>query len=152
MCWIPTNKERIAVAKVAQKDIPIIKIGKRINNAFISQVYHALYYINEPTQRIFVYPDIDGCIYKGYHFFKPNMVTMRLKYDMFGYVFINSRLRIRTPGYSRFYDGVYIAKGCVPRGTIYYLNAYGEGVAEKIVITEFINIKDYLTKPKLSKL
>lgn len=37
-----------------------------------------------------------------------------------------------------------IAKGYIPKGTVYYLNANGEGVAEQIILTEMIKINKCL--------
>lgn len=167
MCWIPTNKEHVAVAKVAQKDIPIIKIGYSFQkDKFASFVKIHEYDLQCPTSIVKIKPHSmtvynrkfkysTDYIEEGYHFYKSNMirtVLSTLYLDM--YINICSRFNKKSVfcfNITGRITTICIAKGYIPKGTTYYLNSNGEGVAEQITITEIKRVRDYLTNKKLSK-
>ena len=140
MCWSPTNKRHKAIAKIAQIDIPIIKVGTSLEpEIFISDVMAAEYRLNEPVPRIRIHPLLAGQIDEGYHFYAPNMITIRPILDDLPTRGISSRF-IPYDIHEVFGINTVIAKGFIPKGTVYYINSRGEGVAERIYLTE-------MTKP-----
>lgn len=158
MCWISTRKDGKAIAKVAKKDIPIIKIGHRVFNKFVSAKYAYEYNMGELQKHIKIEP-IDGTRYfenyyieEGYHFYKPEMIYLKMHKSYLSMLMVSSRLSAFFHCRHLITETSCVVKGYIPRGTIYYLNANGEGVAEQIVLTEMISINDYLTNKKLSKL
>ena len=150
MCWISTRKDGKAIAKIAKKDIPVIKIGHRIFNRFASAAYAYEYKMGDLQENIKIEPFHHSLctkrnyIEKGYHFYRPGMTYME-------HVVGTSSLMVcgvLRRGFIHHYlitNTSCIAKGYVPKGTKYYLNAKGEGVAEQIVLTEMINISNCLT-------
>lgn len=144
MCWISTRKDGKAIAKIAKKDIPIIKIGHRRFHLFVSAAYAYGYEMGklqkpikiEPRRRFYDTLYVDG-IEEGYHFYKPRMIRIER-------VISRPLLRIWSVfGKIDFHhytitDTLCIAKGYIPKGTVYYLNEDGEGVAEQLVITKMI--------------
>lgn len=144
--WYPTNKSHLAVAKIAKKDIPIIKVGTSGHpEIFVSDFMGAAYWLNKTVPRVRIHPMLVGRIEEGYHFYKPNMVTINK----------NEKICISSEGLPPWYicsrfmphhlhcvfkEDTVIAKGFIPKGTVYYLNSRGEGVAEQICLTEMIKL------------
>lgn len=144
--WYPTNKSYEAIAKIAEKDIPIIKVGTSLDpKIFTSDFMVAKYRLNKSVPRVRILTGLAGEIAEGYHFYKPNMVTIcrsetiRSLNGLYRPPHICSRFE---PYHVHYVFGVntVIAKGFIPKGTIYYLNSRGEGVAEQIYLTEMIKL------------
>lgn len=151
MCWISTKKDGKATAKVAKKDIPIIKIGHRRFNRFVSAGFAYEYRMGELQKSIKIKSFGGYYIEEGYHFYKPGMTRI----ENVGESFLVVYGTLCKNGHFHQYlitETSCVAKGYIPKGTVYYLNAIGVGVAEQIVLTEMIDMKDYLTNKKLSKL
>lgn len=82
MCWISTRKDGKAIPKVAEKDIPIIKIGEIFQkDKFLSSIRRCIYDLQctTPKVKIIPYDTRINYISEGYHFYKPNMVKTILK-------------------------------------------------------------------------
>lgn len=149
--WYPTNKSSIAVAKIAERDIPIIKVGisSTTSDTFMSYFRHACYELNRPVRQIKIEPlGKFELIAEGYHFFKSNMITVNTN-ELYSHSYTFPYMEVRsrfTSEITHFYpkqivpNHLVIVKGFIPKGTIYYLNADGEGVAERIVLTEMTEV------------
>lgn len=99
----------------------------------------AEYLLNKSVPQIRIHPEAKGVIEKGYHFYKPNMVTVS-KVGLF-MTYIRSRIANNSHCTCHiFMRKVLIAKGFIPKGTVYYLNSKGEGVAEQICLTEMTKL------------
>lgn len=145
MCWISTRKDGKAIAKVAKKDIPIIKIGQRRFDLFVSAAFAYEYKMRAQQKPIKIESLHTKISYvgEGYHFYIPRMVRIE---HVVGTSLI-TLCGVLCRKYLHHYlinDTSCIAKGYVPKGTKYYLNANGEGVAEQIVLTEMIDMSNCL--------
>lgn len=144
--WYPTNKTNTAVAKIAEKDIPIIKVGISEDiNFFTSCFQKSCYKLNCPVPRVRIQPLSTGAIAEGYHFLKPNMIDIDVDrvVTLMGTVpAVNIHCRFEKQHLVLYFnhERLVIVKGIIPKGTIYYLNANGEGVAERIVLTEITKV------------
>jgi hypothetical protein len=139
MCWKSNN----LIAKKADKDIVVYKMGFIKNNIFTSYYRDGFQYnknnSNLPIIKIQVINT--NCIYsieKGYHCYS-KYCQINLNKQYFN-IYSISGVKID------YYFYADIGKFIIPKGTIYYENKDGEIVSEKLIFVKkipFIEFKKY---------
>ena len=140
MCWM-TN--RIAILKVAEKDIPVFKILKK---DMTSVYFHWRYSLNIPYRSkldcLKTFFDSKGTltvVEKGIHSYGLGQVKLKLvssKEDTFPYILFGIYSNYNDIKLDTFevHDYAKIV-GYIPQGSYYYLNEKGEYVSDTIVLT-----------------
>ena len=120
MCWIGNTKDK----KIAEKNIPIIKICFKKAGKIISLIYNFEYVLNKvyTTKLITEFP---STINHGFHSYAKECELQNFVYIYNDNLYLVSR-----------YIPIYLVNGYIPKGSIYYINTHYEIVSNSIVLTK----------------
>lgn len=135
MCWISRQKPE---ARIAGKDIPVIKILKFNNYTLFSFHYKFNYFKNRKYEinnlEINDYSFISYyTITKGFHSYSNDCKIIPLQSNFFKIIYNNK--------YVDAYPTPFVKASCIiPKGSEYYLNENGEYVSNSIKIISVKNV------------
>lgn len=111
MCWVGNTEDK----KIAEKNIPIIKICFKKAGKIISLFYNFEYVLNKVYTTKLI-PEFPFTINHGFH-------SYATECELQNFVHMYN-------------DNLYLVSGYIPKGSVYYINTHYEIVSNSIVLTE----------------
>ena len=111
MCWVGNTEDK----KIAEKNIPIIKICFKKAGKIISLFYNFEYVLNKVYTTKLI-PEFPFTINHGFHSYAKECELQNFVH--------------------MYNDNLYLVSGYIPKGSVYYINTHYEIVSNSIVLTK----------------
>lgn len=144
MCWM-TNKEKLAIPKIAEEDIEVVKIIKDDLKAYYHTDYqYEMMRLNEIESKNLKVTDIGAySVGEGFHSYNPDKIEIDLKSELGGVTVVIRKKSIwpwKQRKLDRYPRNILIAKAIIPKGAEYLENEKGYMVSNQIILVSTFKV------------